>query len=365
MVVNEGSGKVLHETGMDHLPSDDAENSLELGKKYLYGIDVRQSDVKAAGLFRKASDLGNSVAQWYLGWMYDNGIGVPQSDVDAVKWYRKAADQGLADAQNCLGWMYDNGIGVPQSDVDAVKWYRKAADQGLADAQNCLGWMYDNGIGVPQSDVDAVKWYRKAADQGFALAEYNLGKMYLNGRGVQQSDAEAVKWFKKASDQGYAESTNDPQPSTSHNEPNIRTTAQGSALSQSELKAISDRLAKKMAGHAEVAGMSRRKYRRGPDTNPFAPVFEYMPYDSFVRDPRIILSYMMDFGFSRVHVALFNTVISNDLRNFKDLLSCPDADVSSIVASMAGYCCLNEAVLNGLIVQMRDAMKARGLIKTV
>ncbi len=302
---------------------------MELGKKYLYGIDVRQSDVKAAGLFRKASDLGNSVAQWYL------------------------------------GWMYDNGIGVPQSDVDAVKWYRKAADQGLADAQNCLGWMYDNGRGVSQSYAEAVKWYRKAADQGFALAEYNLGKMYLNGRGVRQSDAEAVKWFKKASDQGYVEATNDPQQPISHNEPNIRTTAQGSALSQSELKAISDRLAKKMAGHAEVAGMSRRKYRRGPDTNPFAPVFEYMPYDSFVRDPRIILSYMMDFGFSRVHVALFNTVISNDLRNFKDLLSCPDADVSSIVASMAGYCCLNETVLNELIEQMRDAMKARGLIRTV
>lgn len=266
MVVNDGSGKVLHKTGMDHLPSDDEEKSLELGKKYLYGNGVRQSDVKAAGLFRKASDLGNSIAQWYLGWMYDNGIGVPKSDVDAVKWYRKAADQGLADAQYCLGWTYDNG------------------------------------------------------------------------RGVSQSYAEAVKWFKKASEQGYVEATNDPHAPISHNEPNIRTTAQDSALSQSELKAISDRLAKKMAGHAEVAGMSRRKYRLGPDTNPLMPVFEYMPYDSFVRDPRIILSYMMDFGFSRVHVTLFNTVISNDLRNFKDLLSCPDADVSSTVASMAGYC---------------------------
>jgi TPR repeat protein len=88
---------------------------------------ARQDYVRSAAIFLRRAELGEAVAQTYLGYMYANGRGVPQDFVAAIKWLRRAADQGYPDAQFLLGLMYDKGHGVAQDFVEAEVWLNLAA----------------------------------------------------------------------------------------------------------------------------------------------------------------------------------------------------------------------------------------------
>lgn len=182
--------------------------------------------------FRKASEQGNTDAQYNLGRMRQNGRDVPRNDNEAAKWYGKAADQGHVVARNRLVAMreqekqeeqkkrelqYDfsafsddalNKIvdGEPYNLVAEKKnWYLMAVEQGDAAAQNNLGVveMYNvvEGLGTRNNPMEAIKWLRKAAEQGNATAQTNLGIMYQNGEGVVRDEVEAVKWYRKAAQQ--------------------------------------------------------------------------------------------------------------------------------------------------------------------
>lgn len=88
---------------------------------------ARQDYTRSAAVFLRRAELGEAVAQTYLGYMYANGRGVPQDFVAATKWLRCAADQGYPDAQFLLGLMYDKGHGVAQDFVEAEVWLNLAA----------------------------------------------------------------------------------------------------------------------------------------------------------------------------------------------------------------------------------------------
>ena len=62
--------------------------------------------------------------------MYENGTGVKQSNEKAAELYKLAADQGSSDAQYNLGVMYENGHGIEQSYKMARQWFTKAAEGG-------------------------------------------------------------------------------------------------------------------------------------------------------------------------------------------------------------------------------------------
>lgn len=179
-------------------------NELQLAKEYYDKKDY----AKAITIFRKLADMGNSVAQDYIGWMYQHGYGVEKNFTEAVKWYRLGAEQGLADAQYDLGDMYYNGYGVEKNYAEALKWYKKSADQGYRSAENSMGLMYLYGHGVPENDGEALKWFKKSAEQGYPTAEYNVGCMYESGYGVEKDYTEALKWFRKSADNGYASAQN-------------------------------------------------------------------------------------------------------------------------------------------------------------
>ena len=87
----------------------------------------RQDYSRSASIFMRRAELGQAVAQTYLGYMYANGRGVPQDFVAATKWLRRAADQGYPDAQFLLGLMYDKGHGVKQDFIEAEVWLNLAA----------------------------------------------------------------------------------------------------------------------------------------------------------------------------------------------------------------------------------------------
>jgi TPR repeat protein len=67
--------------------------------------------------------------------MYAQGTGIKQDDMRAANLYRKACDEG--DAKGCinLGVVYQVGRGVKPDDAEALKYYGKACD--LREQKGC------------------------------------------------------------------------------------------------------------------------------------------------------------------------------------------------------------------------------------
>lgn len=113
-------------------------------KKYLLLLTVLLSSLAWAGLnegtkayeakdfatahkeFRALADKGDASGQLWLGKLYLEGKGVPQSDKDAAEWFTKAAEQGEPHAQFSLGMMYEMGKGVPHDQAKADDLFAKS-----------------------------------------------------------------------------------------------------------------------------------------------------------------------------------------------------------------------------------------------
>ena len=148
-----------------------------LAVSYFYGKGVLKNLPEAARLYRIAAEMGNHLAQCYLGFCFQRGEGVPYNPVEAFTWMKRAADAGNAEAQCNVGASLGTGLGVPENKAAAVKYFRRAADQGNAGAMYNLGVCYRDGNGVPRDVLQAVAWYTRARDAGFALAATDLAKI--------------------------------------------------------------------------------------------------------------------------------------------------------------------------------------------
>lgn len=73
------------------------EAALDLALLYLNGMQVQKDNVKALAWFRKAADLGQVDAQYYLGLAYKS-----IDATEALRWLRMAEQKGHADAANEL-----------------------------------------------------------------------------------------------------------------------------------------------------------------------------------------------------------------------------------------------------------------------
>ena len=78
--------------------AETAEELLQKGKTAYKAKDFET----AAKYFKKAAELGNADAQFFLGVCYDKGIGVGQDSAEATKWIRKSAEQGVEQAKAAL-----------------------------------------------------------------------------------------------------------------------------------------------------------------------------------------------------------------------------------------------------------------------
>lgn len=101
-----------------------------------------------------------------LGDRYFYGKGVDKEPSVAVKFYRLAADMGQTWAQYSLGWCLLNACGIEKNAPVAVSCFMRAA-KTHADAAYCLGRCYEEGLGVGDSDIrEALKYYRRAEKLG-------------------------------------------------------------------------------------------------------------------------------------------------------------------------------------------------------
>ncbi len=73
------------------------------------------------------AQLGDAIAQNYVGEIYEKGLGLAPDYRLAAHWYRLAAEQGHAPAQINLGHLSEKGRGVPLDRQAALNWYRQAS----------------------------------------------------------------------------------------------------------------------------------------------------------------------------------------------------------------------------------------------
>ena len=166
---------------------------------------------KAIKYFRKSSEDGNIVADWYLGHMYRKGRGVPQDDATAFSYYSRVADtydpdepdqnklRITVDAQLRVADYYRMGIpaaGIPANYKIAANSYLKiASTYGHPEAQYSLGLMNIKGQGVKKNPQQGLKWLIAAARKRHAQSEAYLGDLYWDGKLVQQDRTRALMWY--------------------------------------------------------------------------------------------------------------------------------------------------------------------------
>jgi uncharacterized protein len=180
----------------------EAEAALKQGRAYDTGEGVARDRAKAAELYRRAADAGNTTAMFYMGVFSGNGIAMKKDTAQAAQWYRKAAAGGVSEAMFNLALAYDKGDGVAKDPVQANAWYRKSADAGNRDAMFNLAFDYDHGIGFAKDPGQATAWYRKAAEAGEPEAMYEVALHYDDGNGVAKDPVEAAGWYRKSAEAG-------------------------------------------------------------------------------------------------------------------------------------------------------------------
>lgn len=140
--------------------------------------DRAGNDQVAADSYRAAAERGDMSAEYALGRMYLQGRGISQSDAQAIVWFRKAAEQGDPGAEFELSIMLRAGRGEPRNAAEATEWLEKAASAGFAPAELELSISYELGEGVSKDLDQALTWATKAAEQGDVEAQFTAGRLY-------------------------------------------------------------------------------------------------------------------------------------------------------------------------------------------
>lgn len=182
----------------------------------------RQANMNAVETWAK---MGETRAQYVLGYMYYFGIFMPKDkDIGAV-WWRIAAGQGhgkamqlaemarnkekiakpsFADICYEAGMDAYNGTSAAADGNEAAKWLNMAISSGNKKAYGVLGSIYLIGLdGVAKNEPQAAKLFFEGMKEKDGLCFYQLGKMFMYGRGGINQDLDmAASLFMEASTYG-------------------------------------------------------------------------------------------------------------------------------------------------------------------
>jgi uncharacterized protein len=143
---------------------------------------------------------------------FENGLnGFPKNEARAAQLYKRAGDQGNTSAITCLAILYLSGRGVVKNDTEAARLLRIAADRANLDALLGLAVMYQKGRGVPKNESEAVRLLKIAIDQGDSDAMVRLAKIYergCSGLPAGRAKEEASRLYGRAAFLGNAEALN-------------------------------------------------------------------------------------------------------------------------------------------------------------
>jgi uncharacterized protein len=166
---------------------------------------------RALKFFRRESDDGNVVADWYLGHMYRLGQGVSRDPSVAYTYYSRVAEKHDPDEQDMkrVRIVVDSQIrladysriGIPAAGLEANPaaaartYLRIASTYGHPAAQYALGEMNMIGEGVAKNPQQGLKWLTAAARKRHPAAQAMLGDLYWSGRTVKKSETRGLMWY--------------------------------------------------------------------------------------------------------------------------------------------------------------------------
>ena len=113
-----------------------------LGMIYYFGDLGVQSYEKSFKLFKKASELGDVSAVYYMGLSLQQGQGVKRDLTAGFKHLLNASKSGMPHAQLSVAQSYEDGTGVEKDLFQAVSWYAYAAKGGLEEASDNFNRLY-------------------------------------------------------------------------------------------------------------------------------------------------------------------------------------------------------------------------------
>jgi uncharacterized protein len=166
---------------------------------------------QAAEYFRKSSEDGNMVADWYLGHMYRLGQGVPVDQATAYSYYSRVAENFDPDEpdKNRLRIVIDaqlrvadylrtgiRGANLKANPQLAARTYlRIATSYAHPRALYGLGTMSIEGEGMTKNPAQGLKWLNAAVRKHSPDAAAYLGELYRTGSYVRQDDTRALMWY--------------------------------------------------------------------------------------------------------------------------------------------------------------------------
>ncbi len=182
-----------------------------LGELTYNGLGTVKDYNKGWTYSNDAIKKGFKMAYWRIAYAYQNGKGV-EKDVDkadryyleAIEAMKKLAEAGDPEALGNLGSMYSSGSGVTKNEKIAFDYYLKSANLGYAFIQANLAMMFEYGSGTDINLEEAIKWYQKSAEKGHPTSLLGLGNMYIEGKGVEKNISKGLDLIKQAADQNYS-----------------------------------------------------------------------------------------------------------------------------------------------------------------
>ncbi|MBR6364890.1 MAG: sel1 repeat family protein [Lachnospiraceae bacterium] len=121
----------------------DPEMCAFLGKEFYYGWNVPQDLDRALRYLTVASESGDAISQFTLGFMYWSGRGTEPDLDQAYKWFLQAAEQDVPEA------MYNVAKILLTKDFEknkdeAVRWLKRSANAGYDTAYDMLSDLEDD-----------------------------------------------------------------------------------------------------------------------------------------------------------------------------------------------------------------------------
>jgi serine/threonine protein kinase len=160
----------------------DPEGQFMLADCRLKGFGVVRDEPAALALFLAAAEKGHSGSVNAAGEMFLNGDGCPAPDYQrAAELFKKAADMGNSDAMRNLGDCFYFGRGVKTDYSRAAELYSAAAEKNNGAAMFALARAYIAGNGVSKDPAKARELIEKSAAAGYYPAREAMS--VLNGKG--------------------------------------------------------------------------------------------------------------------------------------------------------------------------------------
>ena len=190
---------------------------INLSVSYDQGLGVAVDRVRGFEWMKKAADLGNAYACFYVAKKFHDGDGCLRN-MDQAIFYSQWASQlevNNADYRNQLiqyqnekpketttGEMIDeaNRLNDEGRLKEAFDLMHKAADLGNAIALYNMGVYYRIGAGTEIDENKAFEYLKRSAEGGFPMAFPLMRDHYYFGRVVNRDLEEAIYWGKKAAD---------------------------------------------------------------------------------------------------------------------------------------------------------------------